>query len=97
MYKWLTASVNRHKRCEAEALVKVRFYGVLRSLAEEEEIVLESEGTMEDLLRRLCELYPALRDELSFSVVLLNHSAYCDSDTLGDEDEIIIMPALGGG
>jgi molybdopterin converting factor small subunit len=78
-------------------LVKVRFYGVLRSLAGEEEAVLESEGTMEDLLRRLCELYPALRDELGFSVVLLNHSAYCDSDPVRGEDEIIIMPALGGG
>jgi len=77
--------------------VKVRFYGVLRSLVGEEEAVLESKGTMEELLRRLCELYPALADELSFSVVLLNHRAYCNSDTFGDEDEIIIMPAIGGG
>ena len=78
-------------------MVKVRFYGVLRCLVGEEEAVLESKGTMKDLLRRLCELYPALRDEMGFSVVLLNHRAYCDSDTFGDEDEIIIMPALGGG
>lgn len=77
--------------------MKVRFYGVLRSLVGEEEAVLESKGTMEELLRRLCELYPALADELSFSVVLLNHRAYCNSDTFGDEDEIIIMPAIGGG
>jgi len=78
-------------------MVWIRFYGIIRGVVGASEVKLDFKGSMGELLDALCGLYPVLRNQLGMSVVLLNNSTYADEDPVDDEDEIIIMPALGGG
>jgi molybdopterin converting factor small subunit len=78
-------------------MVWIRFYGVIRGVVGTRDFKFDFKGSMGELLETLCELYPMLGDQLGMSVVLLNNMTYTDEDPVGDEDEIIIMPALGGG
>jgi molybdopterin converting factor small subunit len=78
-------------------MVQIRFYGVVRSIAGRDALNLDYTGTMEGLMKEIFNLYPAIKEELGLSVVLLNHRNYEDNDPVGIEDEVIIMPALGGG
>jgi molybdopterin converting factor small subunit len=78
-------------------MVRIKFYGVIRSVVGQEEIKIDFKGAMVELLGMLGKLYPSLRDRLGQSVVLLNHKTYDDTDLVGEQDEIIVMPALGGG
>lgn len=90
--------------------VSVRYYNIIRDAVEqgEEELTVPAGTTPERLVRLLCERYPRLRAiALRPDGALAPHlrvfvggklaSRELLSAPLGDGDEVLLFPAVGGG
>ena len=79
--------------------VRVRLFAVQRELAGTREVPLElpAGATIEDAWRALVERHPALAPGRAFVRFALNASYADPSATLGDGDELAIIPPVSGG
>lgn len=75
--------------------IKLKVFGVLRSIVGSEEIDMEHFEFVEDLLLHLKEYYPEI-NEHSF-VVAINQEVVNENEQLSDGDEVALMPPFAGG
>jgi len=90
--------------------VKVKTLGILYNVTGriEHEIVVEEDATLRDVIRKLVEMYPRLREEIfegeKFSSdyrILLNgrEAGYLQGEEtrVKNGDEVVVIPPVGGG
>jgi len=80
-------------------LIKVEFFGSLRGVVGKRElrIAVKKRYTMGELLKYLKKEYPDLKKSEGMTIVFLNHCCFNAEDELKDGDEVLLLPAVGGG
>lgn len=81
-------------------MVRVKLWGSLRALADDQEWVEVEARTFKELLDQLGARYPALRPQIKRGVSLaLDGVIYRDAwlTEIGPENEIVLMPYMVGG
>ena len=79
--------------------VKLRFYSAHREIVGtgEMEIEIEEKSTIKDVMRKLIERYPKLREIENTTLYSLNHKYAKGNEELKDGDELaIFLPVEGG-
>ena len=79
--------------------VIVKYFSIHRDMADktEEEIQLDQEATLKDLLKRLIERYPRLKDAKDYTVISINGNFAEEKSKLKDGDVVALFPPVGGG
>ncbi len=78
-------------------MVRVKLFANLREIVGEREIVVRAD-TIDDLFRKLVEMYPEIRSHLSRVTVVVNCSKVDDLNRkLNDDDVVALLPPFSGG
>ena len=79
--------------------VIVKYFSIHRDMTDktEEEIQLDQGATLEDLLSRLIESYPRLKDAKDYTVISINGNFAEEKPKLKDGDVVALFPPVGGG
>jgi molybdopterin converting factor subunit 1 len=78
--------------------ITVLLFGIAKDIAGGNKLNLEVEKgmTVDGLKNHLCELYPQF-DRLKSIAIAVNNTYALDDDTLGEGDEIAVIPPVSGG
>ena len=79
--------------------VTVRYFSIHRDMTEktEEEVQLDQGATTKDLLNRLKESYPRLKDAKDYTVISINGNFAEEKSKLKEGDVVALFPPVGGG
>ena len=79
--------------------VRVKYFSIHRDMTDktEEEIQLDQEATLKDLLSRLIESYPRLKDAKDYTVISINGNFAEERSKLKEGDVVALFPPVGGG
>jgi molybdopterin converting factor subunit 1 len=80
--------------------IRVLYFGVIReriARTSKESISMPADATVDDLVTKLCEAHPGLRDVLRHVKVAVNEAIGGPGHVLADGDEVAIIPPVAGG
>lgn len=80
-------------------MIKVRFFASIKERIGREELLLDSSGSVEDIIRALKEEFPSIEDVLKdFKAMVAVNLEMADRKTLvKDGDEVAFIPPFSGG